>query len=91
MTDYYKEAEISIFSPRILFPELLLICVTSTEIKPGNDGWKRGYITSDQPDILLDHLRAIAWGPSVSEQEDVNLNKYHHYNVAVTVLKSTNV
>ena len=52
---------------------------------------KHGYITSDQPDILLDRLRAIAWGPSVSEQEDVNLKKYHHYNAAVTVLKSTNV
>jgi len=48
-------------------------------------------LTGDQPDILLDHLRAIAWAPSVSDKEDGNLTKYHHYDSAVAVLKSTNV
>ena len=39
----------------------------------------------------MDHLRAIAWAPSVGKEEDGNLPKYHHYNAAVTVLKSTNL
>ena len=48
-------------------------------------------LTGNEPEILLDHLRAIAWASSVGKEEDGNLTKCHHYDKAVTVLKSTNL
>ena len=90
MTDY-SDAEISALESS--FPDTVVyLCDFHRE-----QAWERWVkaskhgLTGDQPDILLDHLRAIAWAPSVSNTEDADLTKYHHYDSAVAVLKSTNV
>ena len=48
-------------------------------------------LTSDEAEILLDHLRAIAWAPSVQPDEDGALPKYHNFHATVKVLKDTNI
>ena len=50
-------------------------------------------LSSTEAEILLDHLRAIAWAPSVSpaDLEGSNLSKYHHYDSAIAVLKATDL
>ena len=90
MTDY-SEAEISALESS--FPDTVIyFCDFHRE-----QAWERWVkaskhgLTGDEPEILLDHLRAIAWAPSVCKEEDGNLTKYYHYDAAVTVLKSTNL
>ena len=90
MTDY-SEAEISALESS--FPDTIIyLCDFHRE-----QAWERWVkaskhgLTGDEPEILLDHLRAIAWAPSAGKEEDGNLPKYHHYDVAVTVLKSTSL
>ena len=90
MTDYSK-AEISALESS--FPDTIIYLCNFHQDQAW-EWWvkasKHG-LTGDELEILLDHLRAIAWAPSVGKEEDGNLPKYHHYNAAVTVLKSTNL
>ena len=46
-------------------------------------------LSSVDAESLLDHLRACAWAPSVTPDENQLLD--HHYQQAVSVLKSSNL
>jgi len=90
MTDY-SEAEISALEGS--FPDAVVyICDFHRE--QAWERWVKAYkhgLCGDEADILLDHLRAIAWAPSVGSKNSTELPKYHHYNSAVTILKKTNL
>jgi len=46
-------------------------------------------LSSDESELLLDHLCACAWAPSVDD--DPTLPHNYHYQQALKVLKSTNL
>ena len=51
-------------------------------------------LSNSEADILLDHLRAIAWAPSANPEEfeeGNNFSRYCHYDSAVAVLKAANL
>ena len=92
MTDY-SEAEISALEA--LFPSTkIYLCDFHRE--QAWERWVKNHkhgLTSNEAEILLDHLRAIAWAPSVLPDEDgASPNcKYHKFHAAVKVLKDTNI
>ena len=93
MTDY-SEAEISALEAA--FPDTVVyLCDFHRE-----QAWERWVkaskhgLSNSEADILLDHLRAIAWAPSANPEEfeeGNNFSRYHHYDSAVAVLKATNL
>lgn len=88
MTDY-SEAEISALEAS--FPNTTIyLCDFHRE--QACERWVKNHkhgLTANEAEILLDHLRAIAWAPSVQPDEDGALPRYHHFHAAVKVLKDT--
>ena len=89
MTDY-SEAEITALEAS--FPNTTIyLCDFHRE--QAWERWVKNHkhgLTSDEAEILLDHLQAIAWAPSVQPDEDEAPPKYHNFHAAVKVLKDIN-